>query len=41
MLYGVADTGLGKSDLHYGVGLGLNAILDQWVIKGILGTPIN
>uniref|UniRef100_E6QRH5 Uncharacterized protein n=1 Tax=mine drainage metagenome TaxID=410659 RepID=E6QRH5_9ZZZZ len=41
MLYGVIDTSMDKWDLNLGIGRGLNAVSDQWVLKAIIGVPID
>jgi hypothetical protein len=40
-LYGVIDAGLGKWDLNLGLGHGYGSSRDGWVLKAIIGVPID
>ena len=40
-IYLVADKGLGKWDLQLGAGYGYGAPEDRWILKAILGVPID
>lgn len=40
-LYLVADKGFGKWDLQVGVGYGYGAPADRWILKAIVGVPID
>ena len=41
MLYGVIDAGLRKWDLNLGLGHGYGSSVDGWVLKAIIGVPID
>ena len=40
-LYGVIDAGLGKWDVNLGLGHGYGSSADGWVLKAIIGVPID